>query len=478
MLSLDSRRTRLGLVAVVVYLGALAWLGMGAQFLRLVPAPLSTMVSVAYYLLCPLVLIALFRILNRHAFDAVMRCAQTWRPPTLAISLLIGCALRLLWCITFPAVPSSDGATYMYLAKTIAQHTTYEVAGTKSYWPPGYPFFLFAWMTVIPEKWAVVSSQIALYVVATLGVYRFTERLADVRGARIAAILFSVWPNLITLAATAEKEVLVMAFLPWIALGLWSNHRRGHLLAGLGMGAAILVQPSLQMLAPICAVLIVLASRGARWQHGLAVVVGAVIVVAPWTLRNYSALHAPVLVSTNGGDVLYRANNPLATGGYVSHGAIDLTALPEVEFDRESRRQALIWIAAHPFEFARLIVVKHLRLMHDDSVGVYNTLKRGLPSYSEHGYAALKLLANSWWLAVWWLLVLFAFRSPQRFGKALPLIVLWMYQLLIHGVFESSGKYHVIANWTACVLIAVWIAGRVQSTPHADQVAVDKKPAS
>jgi len=35
--------------------------------------------------------------------------------------------------------------------------------------------------------------------------------------------------------------------------------------------------------------------------------------IAPWTYRNWRVLHAWVPISTNGGDVFYRANNPLAT---------------------------------------------------------------------------------------------------------------------------------------------------------------------
>ncbi len=456
MLGMDSARIRQGVQALLIYLGALTWLGMGAQLLRLVPEAYATATSIAYYLLCPLVLVAAFRALNRRIFDVVLHLARSWQPPSLAVSVFIGCALRLLWCALFPAAPSSDGATYIILAKLIGQGAPYELAENKAYWPPGYPFFLFAWMTLVPEKWAVVSSQVALYAIAALGIYRFTERLAQVRGARIAAVLFSLWPNLVALAATAEKEVLVMAILPWVALGLWSTPRWAHLVAGLGLGAAILVQPSLQMLVPICVLLILLASRGARWQHALAVFAGAVLVVAPWTLRNYQVLHAPILVSTNGGDVLYRANNALATGGYTAHGTVDLTALPEVEFDRESRRQALKWIRAHPMEFGQLIVLKHLRLMRDDSVGVYNTLKRGLPNTSDLTYAMFKLVCNVWWLAIWTVLLVCVWRAPRHFGKTYPLVVLWMYQLLIHGVFESSGKYHVIANWTLCVFIAVW----------------------
>src|SRR5258708_39123503 len=37
-------------------------------------------------------------------------------------------------------------------------------------------------------------------------------------------------------------------------------------------------------------------------------------VVAPWTLRNYRELGEFVLVSTNGGVVLYSANNPYTDG--------------------------------------------------------------------------------------------------------------------------------------------------------------------
>lgn len=43
-----------------------------------------------------------------------------------------------------------------------------------------------------------------------------------------------------------------------------------------------------------------------------------------WTVRNCTIFGTLVIISTNGGDVFYRANNPLATGGFTPIGEKDL----------------------------------------------------------------------------------------------------------------------------------------------------------
>jgi len=93
---------------------------------------------------------------------------------------------------------------------------------------------------------------------------------------------------------------------------------RGWLVPGLLFGALILVRP--EYLGVVLLVSLVVLLRGGRenWPRTLVpalfLLVGAVMVVLPWTVRNAVALDRVVPVSTGGGQVLF-AGTYLPSGG-------------------------------------------------------------------------------------------------------------------------------------------------------------------
>ncbi len=399
---------------------------------------------------------------------AVLSSVHVWHV------VVLGLVLRLGWIALFPAQAGSDGAVYLGLAERLAQGGAYEVVGTKAYWPAGYPLFLVPWVAIFDDsRIAYLASNLVLFVVGALGVATLARFLAGDRAGNFAALLFAIWPNLVFLAGTPEKEVLVLALLPWATFWMLAAlNRSGRglsvLRTGLLLGACTLVQPSLQFLPFVAAILLVGSARQMRigFSQALLVILGAALVVAPWTYRNYLVLGAPILVATNGGDNLYRANNPLATGGWTPYGAVDLGSLDEVAQDKKGRRLAVEWIKANPGRFLELLVEKQVRFMGDDAVGAYSTFKVGGGVASEALYAALKALANAWWMLIWLLVGLFAWLRRGEKKSANPLWLtptwIWLYLFAIHSVFESAGKYHVPVLWVLCVLAGVLMAGRAR----------------
>lgn len=385
--------------------------------------------------------------------------------------VVLGLVLRVGWIALFPAQAGSDGASYLGLAERLAEGGAYETGGTKAYWPAGYPLFLVPWVAIFDDpRTAYLASNLVLFVVGAFGVAALARFLAGDRAGSFAALLFAVWPNLVFLAGTPEKEVLVLALLPWATFWMLAAlNRSGRGLsvfrAGALLGACTLVQPSLQFLPFVAAILLVGSARQKRigFAQALLVVLGAALVVAPWTYRNYMVFDTAVLVATNGGSNLYRANNSLATGGYTPRGEVDLSGLDELAQDKEGRRLAVEWIKANPGPFVDLLVEKQIRFMGDDAVGAYSTFKVGGGVASDALYAALKASANAWWMLVWLLVGLFAWLRLGEKQSPNPLWLtptwIWLYLFAIHSVFESAGKYHVPVLWVLCVLAAVLMAG-------------------
>lgn len=383
---------------------------------------------------------------------------------------VLGLFLRVAWVLIFPAQPGSDGGLYLDLALELSAGRPYVVAGTHATWPVGYPLFLTPWVALLsPPKLAYLAANGFVYITTLLGLAFLGRALHGSLAGKCAALVFALWPNLIFNTATPEKEMLVLAMLPW-AFGLIVRMLKGQasrldaILAGALLGGSTLIQPSLQFLPPVVGILLIglRPEKSACLRGPLLLILGAVMVIAPWSARNYAVFDRFVLVSTNGGDVLYRANNPLATGGYTPAGEVDMSSLNELERDRLGRELAVKWIREHPGDFLRLAFEKQIRFMGDDAVGVYNTLKVGRGSDNGIVYALLKISSNLWWLLVWLTLAALILAQPREHHSPPALsrlpIWIWLYLLALHTIFESAGKYHIPALWVPCILIGLHCA--------------------
>lgn len=372
---------------------------------------------------------------------------------SLVYALLVGVGLRLMWVLLFPTVPTSDGAFYLQLAAQVARGEQMHIGALYAYWPPGYPLFLSPFVAVLNTAVTVPLTQILLFVVAAIGVYRLAALLLSAQAASYSVWLFALWPSLISSCATPEKEILVSACLVWAVWLTLRGTRPLLLLAGLAYGAACLVQPSTQLLIPAVAVFLLVRQRARAVPLIALLVLGAAIVIAPWTARNYEVFNTFRFISTNGGDNLYRANNPLATGGFTLRGEVDTSAMPELERDSIAKALAVTWMREHPGDFLRLALHKQVLFMGDDAYGVFATFRSQGDARNNVVYAIVKAISNGWWLCAW-LIVAIRVVGGYRLGNAAVLVWAWLYLFGLHTVFEANGKYHAPVVWVLCIAVA------------------------
>jgi 4-amino-4-deoxy-L-arabinose transferase-like glycosyltransferase len=390
---------------------------------------------------------------------------RTW----IAGVLIAGIALRAAWFVLFPAEQTSDAATYFNLAAKLARGEAYSVAGTQSFWPPGYPLLLSLLFGVLgAEAWVPFAFNIVLFFAAVIVVFRLAVETAGDFTSRLAIMVLAAWPTYVASAGIASKEILLILLLPlsvWLYVrGVRAQAVSAAALYGAAAGAVLgfgaLTQPSIQFF-PAVFVIYELAAGGTG-KRRLALRAGAVFLamaaaIAPWTARNYAVLNAFVPISTSGGTNFYRANNPKSTGAYTVRGEKDLSHLGEVEASAEGYRLGMEWIKANPLGFLALSLKKQVLFLGDDSEGIYTTLKKGL-GLDGGKYVVLKALANVYWLALWCVLLtaLLCYRDWVRaYRQELLLMVLgFLYLYGIHSIFESSSKYHVPAIGFLAIIVA------------------------
>ena len=285
--------------ALLIYASLMACFGVPVLAVRSLVSPSNQLPWIAGAITSvtiPVILWTCRYTLRRWFSDLAASAARVPESSWIALCLSAGIVLRLAWIAAFPGTPASDGATYVDLARKLIVGEPYLANGTHAYWPPGYPFYLTPWLAVIPNAHlAIVVSNLFLFLVGALGVWKLGGLATGPGYARIALLLFALWPNLAFQTGIPEKEQALVALLPWIlALSFvpkssmppfWKTF-----LAGLLLGAATLVQPILQLFPAVLLCYWLLCCRRVLVpvRMTMLTVLAMMIVIGPWTFRNSS----------------------------------------------------------------------------------------------------------------------------------------------------------------------------------------------
>ncbi len=339
---------------------------------------------------------------EKSGTDSDDRRWSPWR----AAFLLGGAAaaLRIAWVLAMSREPKglTDLTLYPLFAEGIAEGRGYLSLGQHptAYYPPGYPFFLGSIQWILDrvglgDHLVLVAGllQAVLGGVMVAAVVVAGERLGGRRVALVAGSLTALWPNLIVHSSLMLSETLFMAVFCVTLAALvrvsdttawWSV---ALVVSAGGLGLCTLIRPQSTLLAlPAIALTWALGSMGPRmWFARMgALLVGIVLVVAPWTIRNAVVLDGFVPVSTNTGDNLCIGFNPDTTGGfmaapYCETGEFYVQGIDqELRRDTEARALALRWASGHVTELPTLSLRKLQITYANDRDGL-----RALESFGE-----------------------------------------------------------------------------------------------
>jgi hypothetical protein len=144
---------------------------------------------------------------------------------------------------------------------------------------------------------------------------------------------------------------------------------------GIASGALALLNPSAILICTAISVFLALRSKlhlVRAVKMGAVFTAAAILVILPWTIRNYSQFGEFVLIRTNLGLELAVANNDCAEVTLQGNGrngchdlmhpnanpaeAALLRQIGEVAYNRRKLAEAKAWIATHPARFAELTI--------------------------------------------------------------------------------------------------------------------------
>ncbi len=416
-------------------------------------------------------------------------CARwsDWQPARgwFAAWLGLGILLRIAWASVLHTRPSGDGLIYYRIAETLSREHRYGGGG----FPPGLPLFEAPFLAVFGgHAWVTTLCTLLLFVGFFLVLKNLAQRLGGERVAAPACAMVAIWPNNVAMSGTNAKEALLAllvtaSFLLYVMSREARGMARTGWLVGAGLltGCAALTQPAYLLFPAVILVAELLGQR--RWTRVLGRTtvfsLAMLLTILPWSYRNYRHYRRFVLITTNGGNVFYRANNPKANAQYIPQGA---EALPKDDFaaSETGYRLGKLWIRQHPGDFAALMVRKQVVYLGDDSDCVYESMKRDRQP-SALVYAGCKMVCNLLWLGVF----VFLFAVSPSWFRAVPwrpiyavCVLPLLYQWCIDSVFEAGARHHGPYLGLIAILVAsAFTSGARSGIADADSTRAGREPA-
>lgn len=384
-------------------------------------------------------------------------------------------ALRVGMLFIGPLVQTTDNSWYYQRASDIAGGSGYVEHGVlTAFWPVGWPAFLGALFAITGPL--VLAGQIANLILSALvfaltaimGTALFQDRLVG----RAAVLILTLYPNQIGYIPLLSAEIFY-EFLLLLSIWLFMRERPlPALMAGLAFGAATLTKTQTLFLPGFILLGVFLAAPSRRAFTRLAgltcaVYVTLILVVAPWTYRNYGVFDTLIPVSTNGGWTLLTGNNPEANGDYtpdtVLAEGINHDPADQVAMDRLARSRAINWVKQNPIDFLLLLPKKLVRLWLPDGEAEW-FYQLGFARYAAYAllFRVIRVLNQAVYFAIWILAIPAGWLLLNRRIKAFPWLTvgpgLCVYFSLITLVFSGQSRFHfclmpVIAMYAAWSLV-------------------------
>ena len=202
-------------------------------------------------------------------------------------------------------------------------------------------------------------------------IYLIGRRVADETLGLVGAALAAVYGYFIYYNVALMTEtffIVLVLFSLYLSLELKEKPTFARwVLLGLALGLAGLLRQTILLFVPFLILWLFweLKRTGIRWWYFAIPLVVIILLIAPWTFRNYRVYHQILLLNSNAGYALFAANNPNLGTDWDNEQVVvpipeELAGLNEAEIDRALTRKGIEFIVADPKRYLWLTMDKTL----------------------------------------------------------------------------------------------------------------------
>ncbi|MCL2169849.1 MAG: glycosyltransferase family 39 protein [Defluviitaleaceae bacterium] len=317
-------------------------------------------------------------------------------------------ATRIFWIYNVETIQMFDFANYQMLASNIAQGYGHTMHGLPVAWQgSGYPYVLglFYWLLgttdVLAGFWLNIGFSMGTLLFCW---FIFIKIFDEIKSALAALAVVAFLPQYIAYTNVIGTEIFftfILSALIFIQL-YFLEQKWGWVALGLLVGAAALTRPFMLAYPVIAGVFMLSTTK--RLKQSLAfsgIILGiALVVIAPWAIRNYRHFERLIPVSYNSGYVLFINNNDINVDGLwldpmrvveneperlavLQEGLYGRTVHQAHELEPHFSRWAREWIWQNPGEYLKLGILRVHRTFFDGSNDIFQWAANVNPMYQE-----------------------------------------------------------------------------------------------
>ena len=367
--------------------------------------------------------------------------------------------LRLAWLFYAQPVPVSDFNDYRTLAEGILDHGQFGYPEPTSFFLPVHPTLVAALMLVSRADLWLGFGMVLVSTASCLLIYLVARRvLARERPSLIAAAIFAFLPVFVLYSPVLATEhlfivLMLLAMLAVVTLRGSTGWR--ELAVGLLLGLAILTRGEALFYAPAFLFYLWVGTatpRRIKWRQSMLIIIGIVVVLVPWYVRNAMVVTGETGLSASAGVNFYFAHNDSGFYGAYTEGS-PLQGLSAVDASREGWRLAFEYLRENPLRLVKDTRRATQELFGDPDYALFLSTRdirfRGDPDHFDKALRfttslgqALRLTATLLIAAAAFSLLLVPLWTRPLATLVLPLIVSsWALRTVIYWAIPRYGYF-------------------------------------
>lgn len=367
--------------------------------------------------------------------------------------------LRLAWLFYAQPVPISDFNDYRTLAEGILDHGQFGYPEPTSFFLPVHPTLVAALMLVSRADLWLGFGMVLVSTASCLLIYLVARRvLARERPSLIAAAIFAFLPVFVLYSPVLATEhlfivLMLLAMLAVVTLRGSTGWR--ELAVGLLLGLAILTRGEALFYAPAFLFYLWVGTttpRRIKWRQSMLIIIGIVVVLVPWYVRNAVVVTGETGLSASAGVNFYFAHNDSGFYGAYTEGS-PLQGLSAVDASREGWRLAFEYLRENPLRLVKDTRRATQELFGDPDYALFLSTRdirfRGDPDHFDKALRfttslgqALRLTATLLIAAAAFSLLLVPLWTRPLATLVLPLVVSsWALRTVIYWAIPRYGYF-------------------------------------
>ncbi|HOB69880.1 MAG: hypothetical protein APG08_01545 [Candidatus Methanofastidiosum methylothiophilum] len=341
-----------------------------------------------------------------------------------------------------------DEGHYLKIANNVIKHSIYSYDDNAiiptTFHPPGYPLILASIVSIGGGFFAIRMVNFFFLACCIVLLTAILRKHGFVVGAQWVPLIVLCYPVLFFTASTLYPQIIATAIFLFIIymIDAFSLSLGKAFIVGVLYGLLLMISPSFVLMGPVFLATPYILRKSVPRLYIIGLIVGVVVVLTPWVVRNYLVFDRLVILSSNAGKtfILGNSENSKPNEGEIVDVSrytdeIKRKGLDEIDGDKYYKQKAFEWIKNNPQDASILYLRKLLN---------YFNFRNDLATRTEQSVLRDVIMFITYYCIL--LFALFRFYLIKRFPMQrieIFLLIVYLMSAVMNAFFLPRIRYRL-----------------------------------